>query len=242
MVPGFDSLGEKRMKRFTQIILAAIGAVLWFQIGHAQPPQFEEELAFCRKINTPMPDPRAPSFYAALPTRNGAAPGAGWSGHVNAWFSFMRDQNSGAMKQYLAHDAQLTRAAKEYREVVMEKGSKLLAESNKSTFKKSVRALNTRTNSQVDILISQYVNESREVQNAYDDLKRALIEVQEAKAVLESVRNEYEAFLDEMKHQELQGEKQALLDEAAEIQALLSTTIGSLSNVTSAIPLTRSRS
>jgi hypothetical protein len=218
-----------------RIVLAAALSTFCFQLGHAQS-QFEEELAFCKTITTKMPDPRAPSFYTALPTRNGAASGAGWSGHVKAWFNFMRDSNSGAMKQYLVHDAELTRAATEYRQAVIDRGSELLAESGKSTFKNSVKNLNLKTNGQVDNLVSQYVNESREVQNAYGDLRRALIDVQEAKAGLESVRNEYEAFLNEMKHRELQEEKQTLLDEAADIQALLSSTIGSLSNVTSAIP------
>ena len=223
------------MKRCNQIFLFAAAMLFSFQAAHGDSG-FKEELAFCKTANTPMPDPRAPSFYTALPMRNGVATATGWSGHVNAWFQYMRDENSGATKQYLAHNAKLSHAAKEYREVVVQKETQLLKEVNKNTFKKSVNELNRRTDSRLKTLLQQYVNESREVASAFAELKGALLDLQRAKTALVSVHSEYESFLTEMGRQELEGEKERLIGDAAKIQELLFLTVNSLSNITAAIP------
>ena len=51
-----------------RIRLALVAAVtlLWLHPGHAQD-RFDTELSFCATINTPMPDPGAPSFYTVMP-------------------------------------------------------------------------------------------------------------------------------------------------------------------------------
>jgi hypothetical protein len=203
---------------------------------HAEE-RFDRELGFCQTISTPMPDPRAPSFYTALPTGTGKKiAGAGWSGHVKAWFNFMRDPVGGAVPQYLAYEKQLGRTAQEYRQAVIEQGSKLLKETEKSSFKKSVQDLNTSKNSQVVILVDEYGNEDKEVKEGYKALGRAVGEVEVAKKDLVAVQREYDAFLSEMKKKDLEQEKQLLLDESESVFKALSVLIGSLSTSAAAIP------
>ncbi|MGH7359950.1 MAG: hypothetical protein ACREJR_14150, partial [Candidatus Rokuibacteriota bacterium] len=218
-----------------RLTLVAAVTLLWLHTGHAQD-RFDTELSFCATINTPMPDPAAPSFYSALPTSTGKSVGAGASGHVKAWFTSMRDRNTGAAKQYLDHDAALSAAAKEYRRAVIEQGGKLLEQTDKSTFKKSVKDLNTKTNGKVLDLVNRYVNESRAVAGAYKELREALLGVGKAKKELASVQDDYEAFLNEMRYKKLSAEKAELLRRAEETQQLLSMVLGSLASANTFVP------
>ncbi len=215
--------------------VAALSALVCLAEVHAEGP-FERELGFCETISTPMPDPRASSFYVALPTSTGRIAGAGWSGHVKAWFNFMRDGNVGAVKQYLAHDERLSRTAQEYRQLVIGEGGKLVKETEKSAFKGSVRDFNTRKNSHVVRLVNQYVNESNEVARKYKELRGAILEVKATKEDLVSVRDEYEAFLKEMQYKDLDKEKRRLLSEAMSVSQTVTTVIDSMANIYTAIP------
>jgi hypothetical protein len=220
--------------RVPSVTVFVLGFTLFVQEAHAGNP-FDGSLGFCQTISTPMPDPAAPSFYRALPTSDGAIAGAGWSGHVRAWFRFMRNSESGAVRQFLAHEKRLSSTSDAYRVVVIDEGGKLLKETEKATFKKSVQDFNRKTG-RVISLVNQYVNESDQAARGYEALRQAILEVQASRIDLLAVRDDYEAFLTEMQYKALEKEKQKMLNEAAEVSQMVSSVISSLANAPTAIP------
>lgn len=221
--------------RMPSLTVFVLGLTLCVRQAHAENP-FDGSLGFCRTVSTPMPDPAAPSFYTALPTHGGAIAGAGWSGHVRAWFRFMRSREHGAVKQYLAHEKQLSSTTDAYRAVVVETGGKLLKETQKATFKRSVQDFNRKTGSKVIELVNEYVDESDQAARGYQGLSQALLEVEASRKDLLAVRDDYEAFLTELQYKAVEAEKRALLDEAAEVSGMVSSVIGGLANGLTAIP------
>lgn len=222
--------------RMPSAALYLLGLTLCVPEAHAENP-FDGSLGFCRTVSTQMPNPEAPSFYTALPTNDGIIAGAGWSGHVGAWFRFMRSREHGAVRQYLEHDEQLLSTTDAYRVVVVEAGGKLLKETERAAFKKSVQDLNRRTNSRVSDLLNEYVNESAEAARAYKRLMgQAIPETEASRKDLVAVLAEYDTFLTGLQYTAVEQEKKDLLAEAAEISGIVSSMIGTLANAMSVVP------
>ncbi len=144
------------------IRVAAVSALLCSLDGRAQVEEFlEDSLEFCDPLTTPMPDPKAPSFYRALPVSTGGMiANAGWSGHVRSWFERMRSSGTGAEARFVEHEARLTEKAAAYRRVVVEQGGKLIQATEKPSFRQMVQDLDRKKDGRVSELTDRYVNES----------------------------------------------------------------------------------
>jgi len=209
--------------------LALYAGAAWSQQGVSMA------LDACREIITDMPDPRAPSFYGALPTANGMLPGAGWSGHVNAWFNYMR--GGGGSARYLKSRRAVEQAASRYEQALVEGAQKVTAAAARPDLDREIRGLNQQTSGKVLEYVKAYDARGAADVAKYAELRAAQSDLKAVREKLIAVQRDYDAFVAELARANTEAEKKALFTNASEVESVLASAVEALRLTSELIPL-----
>jgi hypothetical protein len=211
------------------LVLALCAGGAWSQQG------VSVALDACREIITDMPDPRAPSFYGAIPTStNGMVTGAGWSGHVNAWFNYMR--GGGGSAKYLKLRGAVEQAASRYEQALVTGAKKVTAAAARPGLETDIKALNTRSGKVLEYVQAYDAHGAEEVAK-YAELRAAQSDLKAVREKLIAVQSDYDAFVAELARANTEAEKQALFKDASDVESALSTAVEALKLTSEFIPL-----
>jgi len=209
--------------------LALCAGAAWSQQGVSMA------LDPCREIITNMPDPEAPSFYGALPTSNGMVRGAGWSGHVNAWFNYIK--GGGGSAKYLKSRRAIEQAASRYEQALVAGAKKVAAARASPDFEREIRALNLKTSGKVLEYVKAYDARGADDVAMYAQLRAAQSDLKAVRDRLVVVQREYDVFVAELARANTEAEKKALFASASEVEGVLASAVEALRLTSQFVPL-----
>jgi hypothetical protein len=210
--------------------VAVFAGVAWSQEGVSMA------LDSCREIITDMPYPGAPLVvYRALPTNGGMVIGAGWSGHVNSWFQYMR--SGGGPAKYLNSRRAIEQLAPKYEQALVEGAQKVAAVAARPNFRRDILALNQKASGKVLEYVKAYDARGADGVAKYGELRATQSDLMAARQKLVAVQRDYDAFVNELARANTKAEIDALFKSANDARQILGSAVEALRLTSEFIPL-----